>query len=247
MIKAVIIDDEIDCIQSLEFELTKHCKSVEIVERCQNAKDGIKAIHKHKPDVLFLDIEMPVINGFELLELLSEINFDIIFTTAHDQFALKAFKVCAVDYLLKPIDPNDLITAVHKLHRTEERNNTKNQIQFLLEHLDELKQNKVKRIALPTLEGLQFIYLNDILYCESDGAYSTLYFTQGTKLFISKPLRYLEQILCNYHFYRVHKSFIVNLNYVIKYTKGAGGALTMKNGDEIRVSRSKKEELLSLF
>jgi len=247
MIRAVIIDDEIDCIQSLEFELTEHCKSVEIVDRCQNAKEGIKAIHKHKPDVLFLDIEMPVINGFELLELLAEINFDIIFITAHDKFALQAFKVCAVDYLLKPIDPDDLIKAVHKLHKTQERNKTKTQIQFLLQHLDELEQNNVRRIALPTLEGLQFIYLNDILYCESDGAYSTLYFTQGTKLLISKPLRYLEEILCNYHFYRVHKSFIVNLNYIIKYTRGAGGALTMKNGDEIRVSRSKKEELLSLF
>ena len=246
MIKAIIIDDEQDCIHSLEFELREHCKNIDVVKTCMNAKEGIKAIHKYDPNVVFLDIDMPVINGFELLELISDINFEIIFTTAHDKFAVQAFKVCALDYLLKPIDPVDLVKAVHKLQESQEKK-TKNQVQFLLQHLDELEQNNVKRIALPTMEGLQFIYLNDILYCESDGAYSLLHFTQEKKLLISKSLRYLEEILCEYHFFRVHKSFIVNLNYVVKYTRGAGGSLTMNNGAEIRVSRSKKEELLSLF
>ena len=247
MIRAIIIDDELDCIQSLENELAAHCKDIEIVQSCINPKEGIKAIHNYKPDVVFLDIEMPVINGFELLELISDIDFDIIFITAYDKFALQAFKVCAVDYLLKPVDPQELVAAVGKLTYNKKEGKTKNQIQFLLQHLDELEQNNVKRIALPTFEGLEFIHLKDILYCESDGAYSIIHFTNDQNMLISKPLRYLEEILCDYNFFRVHKSFIVNLEYAVKYTRGAGGSLTMKNGDEIRVSRSKKEELISLF
>ncbi|NNF34097.1 MAG: response regulator transcription factor [Saprospiraceae bacterium] len=247
MIRAIIIDDEPDCIQSLERDIAEYCKTLEVICTCNNAKEGIKAIHKNKPDVVFLDIEMPIINGFELLSLLPDIDFEIIFTTAYDKFALQAFKVSAVDYLLKPIDPEELINAVNKLNRNHDEKIGEGRIQFLLKHLEELDQNNVRRIALPTFEGLEFILLNDILYCESDGTYSILHFTNGHKMIISKPLLYLEEVLCDYHFFRVHNSFIINLDHVIKYSRGAGGEVTMKNGDVVRVSRSKKEELLKLF
>ena len=247
MIRAIIIDDELDCIQSLENELTYHCKEVDILGRYSNPKEGIKGIHQHKPDVVFLDIEMPVINGFELLELIPNINFDVIFTTAYDNFALRAFKVCAVDYLLKPVDPDELKTAVSKLQKRPEGFDAKGHFNFLLQHLEEAEQNNVKRIAVPTFEGLDFIQLQDILYCESDGAYSIIHFISGSKSVISKSLKYLEDILAHYRFFRVHKSYIVNLDYVIKYSRGPGGTLKLTNGQEIRVARSKKDELLSLF
>ena len=200
MVRAIIIDDESDSIEILQNEISKHCKAVELVGSYESPKAGIKAINQLKPDVVFLDIEMPGINGFELLELIPDIDFDIIFTTAYDQFALRAFKVCALDYLLKPVDPIELRAAVAKVSDKSVQSKTKTQVQFLLQHLEELEHNNVKRIALPTIDGLEFIHLDDILFCESDGAYSMLHFKSGSKLLISKSLRFLEDILCNFHF-----------------------------------------------
>ncbi len=247
LLRTVIIDDEPDCIQSLRRDLAECCPDVEVMAGCQGAKEGIKAINQYKPDVVFLDIDMPVINGFELLELLPEIDFEVVFTTAYDNFALKAFKISAVDYLLKPIDPENLVKAVQKVKRIRPNAPTKGQIDLLIEQLKHQGENTSQRIALPTAEGLTFIGLDEILYCESDGSYSILYFTNGSKLLISKSLRYLEDILCDFQFFRIHKSYIANLDYVSKYSRGSGGLLTMKNGATLQVSRTKKEELLNLF
>ena len=245
-LRAVIIDDETDCVQSLAHDLKNYCPEVSVVAECEGAKDGIRAINAHKPDVVFLDIDMPLINGFELLELLPEIDFEVIFTTAHEHYALKAFKISAVDYLLKPIAPDELMKATRKASLLRSKGNTKKQIDFLIQQLKD-NDNAIQRIALPTSEGLVFADLADIIYCESDGAYSNIHFVNGDRLLISKTLRYLEDILCDYQFFRVHKSFIANLDYVSKYSRGSGGMLTMKNGARIQVSRSKKEELLKLF
>lgn len=247
MINAIIIDDEIDCVKSLEDELSIHCPEVRVVSSNVGAIDGIKAINNLKPDIIFLDVEMPVIDGFELLEMVSEIQFDVIFTTAFDHFALRALKLSAIDYLLKPIDPENLKIAVKKVINKNKKLNSHNQIQFLLQHLKDLESNKINRIILPTLEGLNFVSLDDIIYCSSDGAYSNVHLKTRNKIMISKSLRYLEQILCDFHFFRVHKSFIVNLKMIKKYSRGDGGLLIMTDGAKIKVARTKRDELLSYF
>lgn len=247
MLKAILIDDEPGCLQSLSHDLSTHCPGVEIVARCDNGKEAIKMIHLHKPDVLFLDIDMPYINGFDLLEMVRDVAFEVIFTTAYDTYAIQAFRISAVDYLLKPIDTEALVAAVEKVRILREKGNTSRQINFLIQQIKDLENNNVRKIALPTFDGLEFIHMDDILYCQSDGAYTYVHFTDGSKLYISKTLRFLEDALCNYHFFRVHNSFIVNLNHVTKYTKTDGGLLVMSNGKQIRVSRSKKDELLGLF
>lgn len=247
MLKAILIDDEPGCLHSLSHDLSIHCPGVEVVAECDNGKEAIKMIHVHKPDVLFLDIDMPYINGFDLLEMVRDVEFEVIFTTAYDNYAIQAFRISAVDYLLKPIDTDALMAAVEKVRILREKGNTSRQINFLIEQIKDLENNNVRKIALPTFDGLEFIHMNDILYCQSDGAYTHVYFTDGSKLYISKTLRFLEDALCNYHFFRVHNSFIVNLNHVSKYTKTDGGLLVMSNGKQIRVSRSKKDELLGLF
>jgi len=247
MLKAILIDDEPGCLRSLAHDLGIHCPGVEILEQCDSGKEAIKAIHAHNPDVLFLDIDMPFINGFDLLEMVPDVDFEVIFTTAYDKYAIQAFRISAVDYLLKPIDVEPLKNAVEKVRILREKGNTSKQISFLIQQIKDLENNNVRKVALPTFDGLEFINMEDILYCQSDGAYSNVFFTDGNKLYISKTLRYLEDALCNFHFFRVHNSYIVNLHHVKKYSKTDGGMLILSNGEKVRVSRSKKDELLGLF
>ena len=247
MLKAILIDDEPECLRSLAHDLKLHCPGVDILEQCDSGKAGIKKIHECSPDVVFLDIDMPYINGFDLLEMVPNVDFEVIFTTAHDKYALQAFNISAVDYLLKPVDPDALKKAVKKVRLLRENGNTPKQIHFLIQQLKDLENNTVKKIAVPTFDGLEFVTLDEILYCQSDGAYSYVFFRDGSKLYISKTLRYLETALCTFHFFRVHNSYIVNLNHVRKYSKTDGGMLILTSGEKIRVSRSKKEELLRLF
>jgi two-component system LytT family response regulator len=179
--------------------------------------------------------------------MVPDVDFEVIFTTAHDKYAIQAFRISAVDYLLKPIDTDALKLAVEKVRVLRTKGSSSRQISFLIQQLKDLENNNVRKIALPTFDGLEFIHMDDILYCQSDGAYSNVYFTDGNKMYISKTLRYLEDALCNFHFFRVHNSYIVNLNHVSKYSKTDGGLLILSNGEKVRVSRSKKDELLGLF
>jgi two-component system LytT family response regulator len=247
MLRVLLIDDEPECLRSLAIDLAAHCPNVEVVGECAGGKDAIKAIHALRPDVLFLDIDMPYINGFDLLEMVPDAGFDVIFTTAFDQYAIQAFRISAADYLLKPIDPDALRSAVDKVQKLRAKGADNRPLQFLVQQLKDLENNAVRRIALPTFDGLEFIHLDDILYCKSDGAYSHVHFTNGGTLCISKALRYLEDVLSPFHFFRVHHSFIVNLNHVRKYSKADGGLLILSNGDKVRVSRAKKDEFLDLF
>jgi two-component system LytT family response regulator len=247
MLNAILIDDEPECLRSLAHDLQLHCPDVTVVAQCDNGKDAIKAIHATSPDIVFLDIDMPYINGFDLLEMVHDVEFEVIFTTAYDQYAIQAFRISAVDYLLKPIDTNALKDAVEKVRILRGKGHNSKQISFLIQQIKDLENNSVRKIALPTFDGLEFVHMDDIIYCQSDGAYSTVYFTDGNKLYISKTLRYLEDALCTFHFFRVHNSYIVNLNHVKKYSKTDGGLLVLSNGEKVRVSRSKKDELLDLF
>ena len=182
MLRAILIDDELECIDSLAYEIANYCPNVEIVEKCQGGAEGVKAIHKHKPDLIFLDIDMPFINGFDVLEMVPNIDFEVIFTTAYDKYALQAFKISAVDYLLKPVDPEELKKAVKKVLVLRNKGNTQEQINFLIQQLNDLENNNVRKVALPTFDGLEFVNLDDILYCQSDGSYSYVYYTDGGKL-----------------------------------------------------------------
>lgn len=242
MIRSVIIDDEQNCIDSLVFDLQKNCREVEIVEACTSPKQGLLAIHKHKPDLVFLDVQMPWMNGFEMLEVLKEINFAIIFTTAYDQFAAKAFRLSAIDYLLKPVDTSDLKEAVKKVaekiaHKTGAAN-----IDNLLHNIN--KPETKQRIAFAGREGYEFIEIGNIVYAQAEGAYTHVFLKDKRKLVISKTLSDIEEMLPPEHFQRVHHSTVVNLDHVTHFYKTDGGYLVLDNGEKLIVSKSKKEGLM---
>lgn len=247
MIKAILVDDEPESLLSLSNLIEKKCPGVNIVSALNNSKEAIIAIQNQQPDILFLDIDMPYINGFELLEIVKDVDFEVIFTTAHDEYALKAFRISAVDYLLKPIDDKELIEAVEKVRIVREKRKPFHQIQFLIEQVKELESNNVQQIALPTFDGFEILQMEDIVYCQSDGSYCHVILTDHSDLFISKTLRYLEDALSNFHFFRVHRSYLVNLNRIKKFSNTDGGLVVMSSGEKIPVARSKKKKLLNLF
>lgn len=244
MIRAIILDDEKHCIESLKLDLTKYCPEVDIVTSCTSSKEGLQAIKKHKPDLVFLDVEMPWMNGFELLDLLQPIDFDVIFVTAYDSYALKAFRVSAMDYLLKPISKDDLIQAVQRVLKTAGNAGTE-RIHALLD--DYFSRQHQSRITIPEKDGYQFIDIPIILYAESDGNYARIHLLEKPSLFISMTLKDLEQKLNGNSFCRVHHSYLVNLDNVEKYVRSDGGYLVMKNGAIVPVSRAKKNELKAVI
>ncbi len=243
MIKAIIIDDEIHCRKTLTMLLEEHCPAVQVVEQCEDAEAGILAIQKLKPEIVFLDIEMPGMNGFEMLQKLPAINFEIIFTTSYDQYAVKAFKFSALDYLLKPVERLELETAVQKVVQRLSRP-VPQQLEILLQKLYQ-PSSAIRKIALPTMEGLQMILIDSIISCASDSNYTVFQLKNKQKLIVSRLLREVEEMLEEYSFLRVHHSFVVNLNEIEKYYKGDGGYLVMSDGSNIDVSRNKKDILLT--
>lgn len=247
LLRAVLVDDEVNCLKMLEWELKNNCPEIDIVKTCPSGKAGLMAIKEEKPDIVFLDIEMPYLNGFEVLELVPEVNFDLVFTTAYDKFAVKAFKSSAVDYLLKPIAGDDLRVAVDKILAKRTFHQPNVDVPFLLQQIEDARKNKIKRVALPTFEGLTFVQSSDILYCQSDNNYCFVILNDGRKILISRTLKDVEEMVDSSDFFRVHNSYLVNLNEVTNYVKADGGYLTMSNGDEVRVSRSRKDRLMELL
>jgi len=242
VIKAIIIDDEMHCLKTLSMLLKEYCPDVQVVKQCDNAEDGIEAVKKLKPDLVFLDIEMPHMNGFEMLEKFSEISFALIFTTGYDQYAIKAFRFSALDYLLKPIEPKELKKAVEKVNR-HLQHPLPQQLEILLQKIHS-QSPPINKIALPTMEGLQMIPVDSIISCESDRNYSILFLKNKQKIIASRSLKEIEEMLEDYSFARVHHSYLVNLNEVEKYIRGEGGYLLMSDGRTVDVSRSRKEILL---
>jgi two-component system LytT family response regulator len=241
MLTAIIIDDELSNIRSLANDLTEYCPSIKIIAECPSAKEGIKAIKDLYPELVFLDIEMPWMNGFELLEITDHLDFDVIFTTAYDQYAVKAFRMSAIDYLLKPIDKNDLKQAVEKVIK-KRGNFSKMQLHVFKENLNPSRLHQ--RIGVPTHQGIDFLLINSIVYCEANNNYTFIHLQDNKKVLITKPLKEMEQLLSEYNFCRVHQSFLINLDHLQKYFRGDGGYVKMNNGETINVSRSKKGELL---
>jgi two-component system LytT family response regulator len=221
--------------------LDAECPQVQIMSVCNNGENALAAICQYAPDLIFLDVEMPRMNGFELLEKLPVINFHLIFTTSYDQYALKAIRFSALDYLLKPVDREELKKAVQK---AEERMEIPipQQLQLLLQKLK--PSQPINKIALPTIDGLQMIPIDSIVFCESDDNYSRLILKNKKKILVTRSLKDIEEMLEPYSFLRVHRSYLVNLNEIDKYIKGEGGYLLMSEGSSVDVSKNRKESLM---
>jgi two-component system, LytTR family, response regulator len=242
MITATIVDDEPDCCESLVMLLERYCPEIKVLDICYSAETAIQSIKEHKPQILFLDIEMPFMNGFELLQKLEEINFELIFTTSYDQYAIKAIKFSALDYLLKPIDREELQKAIQKAAQRS-YHPLPQQLDMLLQKLKN-PTIPVNKIAIPTMEGFQLLAAESIISCESQSNYTHLFLKDKRKIIASRNLKEMEEILEDYPFIRVHNSHVININEVEKYIKGEGGYLIMSDGTSINVSRSRKELLL---
>jgi two-component system LytT family response regulator len=242
MIKAIIIDDEPYCCETLDMMIGKFCPELSVAAILHSGAEAIEALTQISPQLVFLDIEMPYMNGFEFLEKVHPINFGLIFTTSYDQYAIKAIRFSALDYLLKPIDREELIQAVAKVS-AKLQNPTELQLELLLQKFN-TSRTPIKKIALPTMEGLQMVEIDSIISCSSDSNYTNFFLRNNKKLTASRTMKDVEELLSDYSFLRVHNSFMVNLNEIHKYIKGEGGYLVMSDGTNIDVSRSRKEMLL---
>ena len=247
MINAIIIDDEPDCCESLSILLKRNCPEISIAATCYSAEKALSVIKEIKPQLIFLDIEMPNMNGFEMLEKLPEINFELIFTTSYDQYAIKAIRFSALDYLLKPIDREELQKAVQKVLARLQKPITQ-QLEILLQKIYHTKKpiaiGSIQRIALPTMEGLKLVPVDAIISCASEGNYTIFLLKDKQKIVVSRPLKEVEEMLEEHSFFRVHHSYIVNMNEIDRFVKTDGGYLIMSDGSSVDVSRSKKEMLL---
>ncbi|RLD51883.1 MAG: DNA-binding response regulator [Bacteroidetes bacterium] len=241
MFKAAVIDDEANARKNLITIINNYCDDINIVGQAENVKSGQKLILNKKPDIVFLDIEMPDGTGFDLLEKIPKRNFSLIFTTGHNDFALKAFQFNAVDYILKPVDIEDVINAVNKAKQIQKPELSEKIIKQLL---ISVKEKTNKKIILKTAETVFIVKVEEIIRCESDRGYTTFFIKDGKKIVISKNLKEYELLLKDFNFFRTHNSHLVNLNYVKQFQKTDGGQLIMKDNSKIPVSVRKKEAVL---
>ena len=241
MLKAVIIEDESSSREILRNYLAKYCKNVDVLGEAASVREGLELLAESEPDVVFLDVEMPFGNAFDLLDQLPERSFETVFVTAYNTYALEALNNHAAYYLMKPINIDELIKSVSYVTEIKEKENA------LEDRILKSKLNKAEgKITLPQQDGFQVLNIADILYCKADDNYTEIYL-ENKKLLVSKTLKYFEEALADYPFARIHKSYLVNVNEVIKYRKGKGGSVIVSNGKELLVSASRKKRLLSYF
>jgi len=245
MIKAIIVDDEISAIKSLKWEIERFCQGIKILDSFTNPEEAISAINYLKPDCVFLDIEMPEMDGFQLLKSLKYRGFDLIITTAFDNYALKAFKESAIDYLLKPIDSDDLIKSILRIKTNKNENTLGYELKNVLENFS--SGSTQQKIALPMVGKTLFVKQDEIYYCKADGNYCDIYFKDDTKKVISKKIKEIETIINDPTFFRVHNSYIVNTTYIKEFIKNDGQYLVLENGVNIPISRAKKDDLLQFL
>ncbi len=241
--KAIIVDDELDGIRALQKMLEKHCPQVEVIATSSNAIQAKQQILQSEPDVLFLDIQMPGRNGFDLLGDLSSKNPEVIFVTAHNEYMLQALQYSAADYLLKPVDEDRLIQAVGRVEkRLQDDKHDRNTA--LLHNLNMAGNPAEMRLCLPTIKGFIIVKLEEIIYCEAERSYSVFHLVGNKTVTVSKPLLEYDELLKDTSFLRIHKSFLINLQHVKEYHRGEGGIVIMSNNHEIEVSRRRKEMFL---
>ncbi len=245
MIKAILIDDEKNSRESLRKKLQSHCPEVQVVAECANGEEGLAAIEQHQPDVVFLDIEMPHMNGFTMLQQLPQKNFALIFTTAYNQYAINAIRHSAIDYLVKPVEVTELVAAVARVTLQKKEHLQKGQLEILDQLLS--RQQAPAKIAVATSAGLEIIEIEKILYLEATNNYTFIHTAGEKPLLASKTLKEFEDILPPELFFRIHNASLVNLAAIKKYNKGEGGQVTLVNGTLLDVARRRKEELLQLL
>ncbi len=245
MLKAIIIDDESNGRIALKQKICDYCPDVIVVAEAENGQQGLAAIHQFSPQIVFLDIEMPGMNGFEMLINVPEKNFHLVFTTAYDHYAIKAIKYAAFDYLLKPIDIDELKMTIERAMQLPHAVLNNKKLETLEQNL--LTKPFLNKIAIPTVEGLLFFDISHIVHLEAQSNYTVIFFDDNTKLIASRTLKEFEEILPGDTFFRPHNSHIINLNFIKRYLRGDGGQIELKNGTHILVSRRKKEEFLKVI
>lgn len=241
--QVLIIDNEPEIRQGLQQLLRKYCPEVSDIREAQGLKDGLEMIVTRQPDLLFLDVELDDGTGIELLQKLPQIDFQVVFITAHNHYAVEAFKFSAIDFLLKPIDIEELIRSVQRAQNNLAKEKIIEQLKIVQEDREALQSKK--KIVLRDAENLHFVRVSDILYCEADGIYTTFFLESGEKILVSKNLKEYDTMLEFFHFLRVHHSYLVNLEKVIKFDKTDGGHLILSNQSKVPVSSRKKEQVLA--
>ncbi len=246
MLTAILIDDEKNSRESLRKKIETHCPQVRILAECSNGQEGLLILAQCQPDIVFLDIEMPQMNGFTMLQKLSKIEFELVFTTAYNHYAIQAIRFSALDYLVKPIDIQELISAVKRVEDKRSRQPHAHQLDLLMNYL-QLKQSVPSKIAVSTSSGLEIIDIDNIVCFEAEGNYTNIHFTSGSPLLSSKTLKEFEDLLPHDKFFRIHNASLVNLKFIKKYDKTEGSQVIMSNGMVLDVARRRKDELLQLI
>ena len=244
--KVIIIDDEIRTRKSIADILKFSQQDIELVAEAEDVATGVDAIIEYKPDLILLDIDMPDGTGFDLLKKLNDIHFKIIFITAYEEYAVRAFEFSAIDYILKPVDPKKLIDAIDKAHQLVEQENINLKLNALFANIEN-SVSENKKLVLKTSESIYIINTHDIVRCESDGGYTQFYLIDGKKILVSRNLKDYEGMLDGFGFYRIHQSHMINLKYIDHYSKTEGGAVVMKDSSNLPVARRKKESFLKLL
>jgi len=247
MITAIIVDDEQNAREFLQKLITRYFdKKIIVLKTCDSVKIGVEAINQLQPDIVFLDIQMPKENGFELFKHFDNINFEVVFTTAHKNYAIDAIKHAAFDYLLKPINHIDLLSTVRRFEANRDNLKRQERISLLLENLSS-ENDSFNKIALPTQNGYELQRLNHIIYCQSDSNYCKIKCVDGKEFYLAKTLKFVENLINNQLFFRIHKSYLVNLNFVKKFDKIDSLHITLTDGEQLPVSVRKKESFLNVI
>ncbi|HLG33271.1 MAG TPA: LytTR family DNA-binding domain-containing protein [Bacteroidia bacterium] len=241
--KAIILDDEPDARDALRMAVERYCPEIKIIASCENPEEGLEQIKKHNPDLLFLDVDMPGMSGFDVLNQLAESDMNVIFVTAHDKYAIKAIRFSALDYLLKPVDADELQRAVKRAMEKQNRSENNIKVKSFLDNIRS-QQERLGKLSVPTMEGLLFMDIHEIVYCKADDNYTEIILSSKEKIVISKTLKDVEEMLEGYTFFRIHQSYLINLKFMQRYVKGYGGYVVMKDGASLDVARRKKEEFL---
>lgn len=243
MINAIIIDDEQDAVEALSFLINTHCRNIKIIATANSISGGARAIQTYNPDIVFLDVEMPEGSGFDILKRIKDRNFQLIFVTAYDHYAIDAIKFSAVDYLLKPVDVDDLVNAVEKARKNSDKLK-REQYDMLLENL---LAGKPQKLALPDTDGFQYINIKQIIRIEAERSYSTFYMEGGKKIMVSQNIGVYEELLNKSGFYRIHHSHLINIDHIHRFVKTEGGAVIMADNSRVPVSRRNREELYKIL
>ena len=242
--RAILVDDEPDGIRTLKKMLELNCPEIEIAATCSNAITAKQKLQELQPDLVFLDVRMPGKSGLDMLGELSEKNFEVIFVTAHDEYMLQALQFSAVDYLMKPVDEDRLLEAVQRVTKRMQQEKSTGQAETLLHNINKSGFPMEMKLCLPTQKGFTIVKLEEIVYCEALRSYTIFRLTDNKTIMISKPLFDYDRLLTDTVFFRIHKSFLINLTHIKEYLRGEGGSVIMSNNMEIEVSRRKKEQFL---